>query len=197
MALSLFSQKSFCQVHVYDLEQINKLNSTQFQEINSDPYNVPTPNQSSLGTFGIIPVSPYTGKADILIPIFSTSQRDVKLDVKLSYDTSGLLINQLPGWTGHNWTLFAGGAITRKINGRPDEISYKGTNAGTDIFFQYNKDNIYIMTNHAYNLISELQDAGLYDSFLDQISEQNYYNQQVIDEYHRTLDCQLMDAKRS
>ena len=115
--LSMFQINAFCQVP--------DMNTTQSQETKSDPYNVPTPNQSTLGTFGIIPVSPYTGKADISVPIYQTEQRGVALDVKLSYDTSGLLINQLPSWTGHNWSLFAGGAITRKIKGRPDEISYK------------------------------------------------------------------------
>ncbi len=108
--------------------------NTFFHEHRTDPYDVPTPNQSDLGRYGVIPVSPYTGKADITVPIYNTTQRGVELNIFLSYDTSGLLINQLPGWTGHNWTLSAGGAITRKINGRPDEINFKGTNAGTDYF---------------------------------------------------------------
>lgn len=140
--LSMFQINAFCQVP--------DMNTTQSQETKSDPYNVPTPNQSTLGTFGIIPVSPYTGKADISVPIYQTEQRGVALDVKLSYDTSGLLINQLPSWTGHNWSLFAGGAITRKINGRPDEISYKGTKSGRDVFTVANKNNIYVMSNGKY-----------------------------------------------
>lgn len=127
----------------------------QFQDNSSDPYNVPTPDQSNLGTYGIIPISPYTGKADISIPIYSTAQRDVKLDIMLTYDTSGLLINQLPGWTGHGWTLQAGGAITRIINNRPDEISYVGTNAGRDVFLQYLINDISFMTDGEY--ISEDQ----------------------------------------
>ena len=102
-----------------------------------DPTSVPTPNQSSLGLFGTIPVSHYTGTADVSIPLYSTNQRGVELNIGLCYNTSGLLINQLPGWTGHNWTLMAGGAITRKINGRPDEIDLKDTNAGLDLYTWY------------------------------------------------------------
>lgn len=102
-----------------------------------DPTSVPTPNQSSLGLFGTIPVSHYTGTADVSIPLYSTNQRGVELNIGLCYNTSGLLINQLPSWMGHNWTLMAGGAITRKINGRPDEINLKGTKAGLDLYTWY------------------------------------------------------------
>lgn len=130
--------------------------NTFFHEHRTDPYDVPTPNQSDLGRYGVIPVSPYTGKADITVPIYNTTQRGVELNIFLSYDTSGLLINQLPGWTGHNWTLSAGGAITRKINGRPDEINFKGTNAGTDYFIAFYKNsndiNSYeVMSNGVYH----------------------------------------------
>ena len=133
-----------------------------------DPATVPTPNQSSLGTYGTIPISPYTGKAEIRIPLYSMSIRDVNLDLHLAYDTSGLLINQLPGWTGHNWTLMAGGAVTRKINGCPDEIDYKGTNTGRDLFILMNESNPKIMTNGVYNEYfipknSSLEDQSRYD----------------------------------
>ena len=102
-----------------------------------DPASVPTPNQSSLGLFGTIPVSCYTGTADVNIPIYSTTQRGVDLNISLCYNTSGLLMNQLPGWTGYNWTLMAGGAITRKINGRPDEINLKGTKVKLNLYTWY------------------------------------------------------------
>ena len=91
LALILMCQNAWCQEGYTPI--------FQFQKHHQDPYDIPTPNQSDLGTYGIIPVSPYTGKADISIPIFSTSQRGVKLDINLTYDTSGLLINRLPGWT--------------------------------------------------------------------------------------------------
>ena len=170
IALAFFAQNAICQIE-------NMAYSTQFQEHNKEPYSIPTPNQSSLGTYGIIPVSPYTGKADISIPLYSISQRDVELNLSLTYDTSGLLINQLPGWTGHNWTLNAGGAITRKINGRPDEINYESTNAGRDIFFRSNEYNIALWTHDQYSSIEQLQADNLYASFehdfLDELREQD------------------------
>lgn len=88
------------------------------------PENIPTPNASELGTFGDIPVSYYTGKADISIPLYNLTERGVTLPVTLNYDASGVQMNNLPGWTGHNWVLNAGGVITRKLNYRCDEYIY-------------------------------------------------------------------------
>lgn len=87
--------------------------------------NVPSPYASNFGEYGLVPVSPYSGKADISIPVYSTSERGVNLDISLCYNSSGLLANNLPEWTGHGWTLMAGGTITRKINNMPDELRYQ------------------------------------------------------------------------
>lgn len=106
---------------------------------NINLYSVPSPNAASLGSFGVVPVSPFSGKADISIPIYNTTVRDVPLNISLMYDTSGNLVNTLPGWTGHGWTLSAGGAITRKVNYMPDEMSFAGTKAGYDKRIVYYK----------------------------------------------------------
>ncbi len=83
--------------------------------------NIPTPNAQDLGKYGEIPMNYYTGRANISIPIYSTEQCGVPLNVSLSYDTGGNPVNQLPGWTGHGWTLMAGGCITRVLQGYFDE----------------------------------------------------------------------------
>lgn len=87
--------------------------------------NVASPTVQDLGKYGEIPMSLYTGRANVSIPLYSTTQRNVPLNICLSYDTGGLLINQLPSWTGHGWTLNAGGCITRKLQGYYDEDENK------------------------------------------------------------------------
>lgn len=87
----------------------------------SIPENVPTPNAASLGHYGDIPVSYYTGNPGISIPLYEMTVRGVTLPVKLDYDASGVQMNVLPSWTGYNWTLSAGGVITRKANSGFDE----------------------------------------------------------------------------
>lgn len=86
--------------------------------------SLPSPNATDLGRYGDIPLSGHTGRAEVTVPLYSFTQRGVTLDVSLSYDTSGLLISQLPGCVGHGWTLNAGGCITRTMNQIPDEFVY-------------------------------------------------------------------------
>lgn len=93
--------------------------------INADiPDHMPTPNAASLGIWGDIPVSLSNGKPNICIPLFSTSVRGIEMPISLCYDATGVRLNSLPSWTGYNWTLNAGGVITRAINRNPDEYEY-------------------------------------------------------------------------
>lgn len=91
------------------------------------PKDIPTPTATSMAKYGDIPVSLYSGRANISIPLFSTEVRDMPLKLSLNYDTSGLLLNSLPGWAGQNWTLNAGGVITRSAVDRADELVYPHT----------------------------------------------------------------------
>lgn len=85
------------------------------------PSDIPTPTAASLGRYGDIPVSYYTGRANVSIPIHTLSAGGVELPITLDYDGSGVQVNTLPSWTGHNWTLSAGGVIIRKKKGECDE----------------------------------------------------------------------------
>lgn len=114
------------------------------------PSEIPTPNASTLGRFGDIPVSYHTGTAEVSIPIYETEQRGVKLAVNLSYDSSGLLVNQLPSWTGHGWSLNAGGVITRVVNDDCDEIVHPD-------WEDYSVKQNYF---HSFHILSELMPAG-------------------------------------
>jgi len=91
------------------------------------PQEIPTPTAASIAKYGDIPVSHYTGRANVSIPLFSTEVRGMPLNLSLDYDTSGLLVNSLPGWVGQNWTLNAGGVITRSVVDRADELIYPHT----------------------------------------------------------------------
>lgn len=88
------------------------------------PDHLPTPNAASLGSWGDVPVSLSTGKPNISIPLYSTTVKGVEMPITLCYDATGVKLNSLPSWTGYNWTLSAGGVITRTINRNPDEYEY-------------------------------------------------------------------------
>lgn len=85
------------------------------------PKEAKSPTAASLGLYGNIPVSYYSGQASLSIPLFSTEVHGVALDLALNYNSSGVVINSLPGWCGHNWSLNAGGVITRTVMQDHDE----------------------------------------------------------------------------
>lgn len=88
----------------------------------NEPMTIPTPNTTAIMQYGIIPMSLYTGKANVTIPLYDCTMRGINLNASLLYDTSGILVNSLPSWTGHSWTLNIGGVITRSVKGYPDEF---------------------------------------------------------------------------
>jgi len=81
----------------------------------------PSPDASSLGKYGEMPVGKYTGIPQISIPIYTISQKDITLPVSLSYHAGGVKVEEHAGWTGLGWSLSAGGVITRSVVGLPDE----------------------------------------------------------------------------
>ena len=99
----------------------------------------PSPNASDLGKYGEIPVSYYTGQAGISIPLYETSVVGMPLSISLSYNTSGLLMNNLPGWVGQGWSLQAGGVITRIQNGFCDEYKDPVVRWFRNYFTAYNE----------------------------------------------------------
>ena len=80
-----------------------------------------TPESATLGKFGSFPVSLYTGGVDISIPIHIMRTNNITVPITLQYTGTGFIPNKDCGKVGHDWALIAGGAITRTVNGVPDE----------------------------------------------------------------------------
>ena len=64
----------------------------------------------------------YNGNPSINIPLHTLVANDISVPVGLSYTATGVKINDLGTEMGTNWTLNNGGAITRSVNGLPDEF---------------------------------------------------------------------------
>ena len=86
--------------------------------------DVPAPEAASLGKYGDVGVSYFTGNPNISIPLYNLTVRDVNMPITLDYESSGVRVNNLPTWAGQNWTLNVGGVITRIVKGRYDEWIY-------------------------------------------------------------------------
>jgi RHS repeat-associated protein len=84
---------------------------------------MPSPNAASLGKYGDIPVSYHTGVPNVGIPIYTLQEGPISLPVSLSYHAGGVKVGEPCSWVGLNWSLQAGGMISRMTQGLPDERS--------------------------------------------------------------------------
>lgn len=109
------------------------------------PKSIQSPNATSLGQYGDVPVSFNTGRVNVSIPLCSVNELGIPLDISLSYNTSGVRVNDIPGWLGQNWSLNAGGVITRTIKGtHPDEYQPRDNPYGVlgGYFHNFHKLNV-------------------------------------------------------
>jgi hypothetical protein len=96
-------------------------NSIVFGQFPLPSVSTQSPNAASLGIFGEIPVSLYTGVPQIGVPLHTLEEGKISVPISLNYHASGVRPNQHPGWVGMGWNLSAGGAITRKVKDLRDE----------------------------------------------------------------------------
>ncbi len=88
----------------------------------------PSPTVANLMRFEEVPVNYYTGQPDISIPLFSKQlDKGLSLNLALRYNTQGVMIDNLSGWTGTGWSMEIGGVISRTVRGIPDEFDNGGT----------------------------------------------------------------------
>lgn len=86
--------------------------------------NVTSPSATELVRYERIPVSYFNGLPAIEIPIYTIHSKDITFPISLSYHASGIKVNQYPTMVGLGWNMNLG-AITRVVNGLPDETCGK------------------------------------------------------------------------
>lgn len=104
------------------------ISSAASAQIAGSRYFVPTPFPASPTSeafikYGDYKVSCFTGVPDISIPLYTIKSGSLEVPVTLSYHASGIKVSETASWVGLGWSLSAGGSITRKIVGMPDDDS--------------------------------------------------------------------------
>ncbi|MBL4662145.1 MAG: hypothetical protein JKY22_00925, partial [Flavobacteriaceae bacterium] len=99
--------------------------SSVFSQDDNDPFyvyeNIPrAPEASNLGQYGDVANNPYTGKANVAVPIYSINFEGLQIPIQLSYDTGGVKVAQEASWVGLNWSLSTNFGINRTIKGGDD-----------------------------------------------------------------------------
>nr|WP_199157648.1 hypothetical protein [Pedobacter sp. ASV2] len=81
------------------------------------------PEAAEFTKYGNFPVSLITGTPNIGLPVYDLNTGWIKIPISLSYNASGVQVNQRATWVGLGWSLNSGGLITRTIRGKADEAN--------------------------------------------------------------------------
>jgi len=103
---------------------IGNVRSTEAQTDNPTynlPAVIPPPaDAAALGKYGSTPVDMSTGAANISIPLYEIKTPRLSLPISLNYNATGIKVDDIASWVGLEWSLNAGGLITRSIRGTDD-----------------------------------------------------------------------------
>ncbi|MDR0546944.1 MAG: hypothetical protein LBG77_05110 [Dysgonamonadaceae bacterium] len=80
-----------------------------------------SPEVAAFTKYGNYPINLYRGAPEISIPLYEINESGFQLPIYLQYDATGVLPNKDASMVGQNWTLVAGGVITRQVRGIPDD----------------------------------------------------------------------------
>jgi hypothetical protein len=85
------------------------------------PQVIPPPaDAAALGRYGDIPVNMNTGNANISVPLYEIKTPRLTLPISLNYNSMGIKVDDIASWVGLEWSLNAGGVITRSVRGKDD-----------------------------------------------------------------------------
>lgn len=119
-------------------------------------WNQLSPQAADFMKYGNVPVSYFVGESNVKIPVYTYKDQDFELPIFLGYNSSGFVPNKKEGIVGLNWFLNAGGMITRKVNGWPDEKMGYPSSLPTKLHGMYYgiKNNLGVQTTSLSNLFN-------------------------------------------
>ena len=79
-----------------------------------------TPESEGIQRYGMIPVNEVNGQPNISFPLYTFKSRFLEVPITLSYDASGIRVNQEATQVGLGFNLLCGGRITLEVRGNAD-----------------------------------------------------------------------------
>lgn len=84
----------------------------------------PSPESFNMTKYGEVGIDEFNGKVNLDIPIYNYVAGQLNVPINLTYYGAGVKVKDIPTKTGINWTLSAGGVISREIRDIMDEEAY-------------------------------------------------------------------------
>ncbi|HEX2844926.1 MAG TPA: DUF5977 domain-containing protein [Chitinophagaceae bacterium] len=83
------------------------------------------PNASAINKYGGININLNKGMISHGYPLYELKMKDITVPFSLNYAANGLRVDEYASRVGFNWTLEAGGVVSRTVYGHPDEGSQR------------------------------------------------------------------------
>ena len=83
-------------------------------------YGIKAPDVAAFESVNLFPLNEYTGRANINIPIYEIDIDGIKVPISLSYNTGGVMVDDLASRVGLGWSLNTGGMVSKSIKGKDD-----------------------------------------------------------------------------
>ncbi|MCL2097843.1 MAG: RHS repeat protein [Bacteroidales bacterium] len=81
-----------------------------------------TPQTADFMRYGETPEPLFNGSMNLTIPIYRIKDQDFDIPISLLYTADGFKPEKRSDFVGLDWTLIAGGCITREVYGAPDDF---------------------------------------------------------------------------
>ncbi|MGB3452762.1 MAG: RHS repeat domain-containing protein [Moheibacter sp.] len=92
----------------------------------NDPFRdlIPnTPNAAEMTQYGKLEIGEFTGTMQHSIPLYEINYKGIRIPITLNYSSNGVNIDKHESSVGIDWSLNAGGVITRTIMDLADEMA--------------------------------------------------------------------------
>lgn len=86
----------------------------------------PSPEVSALGKYTEIPVNLASGLPAISLPLHNIVAKEISIPLSLSYNASGIRVEEVATWVGLGWSLSTGASLYRTVVGLNDDLPVNG-----------------------------------------------------------------------
>ncbi len=121
--------------------------ANQFSKIVSVPNS---PEAEAFEKYGNVDVNLHTGTPNISVPLYTIKGRELDIPISLTYDASGIKVDQVATNVGLGWNLNAGGRVSLQAKGLSDYYHSIAGNGYSSVRDQSTRDNIIKYSDNQY-----------------------------------------------
>ena len=121
--------------------------SNEAYDVKIPDFMYKSPEAYAFRKYGEYGVSEYTGTTNITVPLYTVSYKDVEIPITLTYDASGIRVDQEASWVGLGWNLMVGGCINYVAAGSIDPKLFNASQTTWENFLNTGSGDIYHFTS--------------------------------------------------